>query len=81
MKTLLKMAIWATYVVSLPVFIPFTIVVLVWICAKNKIEYGYFDVMDMIKALFSGYKEGHQLNMYRIEHCYDDDFDLMDELK
>lgn len=71
MKTLLKVYIWMLYVVSLPVFVPFAIILLVSHVIRNKIDFGKFEVVEALKIFAEGCKEGHYINMCKIEHIND----------
>lgn len=66
MKTLAKVFVYMVYVVTSPLILIFSIVVLAWACVKCKREFGEFDVKGNIKEYVSGMKEGHQINMSNI---------------
>lgn len=66
MKTFAKVFVYMAYVVTSPLILIFSIVVLAWACVKCKREFGEFDVKGNIKEYVSGMKEGHQTNMLNI---------------
>lgn len=74
MKTLLKVYIYVMYVAALPLFLVFSAVLLVWNAIENIKDYGEWDIKEAFKAYAEGIMEGHQINMARIEHLDDDEF-------
>ena len=70
MKTIHKLAVYLLYVVSLPVTVVFTTVMLVWAIVGNLRVFGKADVWMSVKALFEGYAEGHKMNMKAIDELW-----------
>ena len=66
MKTFAKVFVYMVYVVTSPLILIFSIVVLAWACVKCKREFGEFDAKGNIKEYVNGMKEGHQNNMSNI---------------
>lgn len=67
-KMMFRTYVYLMYIVGLPIFMIFSIVMLTYHCISNKRSYGEFDVKDSIMAWYEGCKFGHQTNMYRVEH-------------
>ena len=70
MKTIHKLAVYLLYVVSLPVVVIFTAVMLILAIVGNLRMFGKADVVMSIKALFEGYAEGHKMNMKAIDELW-----------
>ena len=70
-KTCMKIVIWLMYICSIPVLLPFTIVVLIGGMIANKRDFGEFDMKWCIAAYTEGLVEGHRFNMARVDELYD----------
>ena len=73
MKSVLKAYIWIVYIISLPVFLVYSLILIIHAVYANVRDLGEADVTDTIKAYVSGCIVGHKINMARIEDIYSDD--------
>ena len=79
MKTILTIYLWLSYIVTAPFVLLLTIGILVWSAIENLRTFGELDIKGSAKALFSGYLEGHQINMANIRAACGEDECLEEE--
>lgn len=70
MKTLLKAYIWTMYILSLPVFLIYSLVLLAHFVYEDVKETGKADVFGTLKVYIEGCVIGHKINMARIDDLY-----------
>lgn len=73
MKTMLKLYVYVCYVLVAPIFLIFSIGLMIWSCIYNLKEYGELYFKEDLEAYLEGVKEGHYINMARIEAVYSDE--------
>ena len=71
-KVLYKIYIWAMYVLGLPLYVVYAFVMFIIMSIQSKRDYGEFDFVNTIKAMFEGLYEGHKWNMYKAECRFGD---------
>lgn len=67
-KMLMKTYIYVMYVLALPIFAVFSIVLLTCHCIGNKQCYGEYDVKDSLEAYIAGCKLGYMTTMDAVDH-------------
>lgn len=73
MKTLLKIYVWVMYIIALPVFLVFSITMLLWNSIENYRDCGEWEFKEFTKEYCEGIVIGHNINMERIEDIFSDD--------
>lgn len=68
--TLMKAYVWMWYIISLPLMIPFTLGLIIWLTIKMMIGLKEFNMWRITKELLRGYYIGHKNNMNKVEMAY-----------
>lgn len=71
MKTALKVYIWSVYIVGFPVFVVFSLFVIIGSLIENIKDFKKLDFKNTIGAYVDGLKEGHAINMAKIDEIDD----------
>ena len=79
MKTLRVLYMLAVYIVATPLFTIVGLGFFVWLCIKNKIEYGETGYKEMFKSGVEGIKIGHKCNMIWVK--YGNSYELDDLIR
>ena len=72
MKTLLKLYLYISYILVAPIFLLFSIGIIIWGCFMNLKDFGEVDFKEVICAYFEGAIVGHYINMAAIESACDE---------
>lgn len=67
MKTLALITLFGSYVLTAPLVIVVSIILISYFSIKSKIEFGEFDTVELTRAYIMGMAEEHHRIMQRID--------------